>query len=85
MSFSSAWEPPVELYEALTEKGWNVIGSYYEEGLDFAGIYEDGENKRLDDLSEYDEDYFVEDDLAKRIQEEWGILEGREEIEYTNV
>ena len=85
VSFSSAWEPPVELYEALTEKGWDVTGSYYEEGLDFAGIYEAGENKRLNDLSEYDDDYFVEDDLAKRLEDEWGILESREEIEYVTI
>jgi len=80
VSFSSAWEPPIELYETLTEKGWSITGSYYEEGLDFAGIYEEGENKKLSDLSDYPDDYFVEDDLAKRLEEEWGILESRNQI-----
>lgn len=42
ISFDSAWAPPVGFYEHLTEQGYNVTGYYYEPGMCFAGIYENG-------------------------------------------
>ena len=78
-SFSSAWEPPIELYEELVDEGWSVTASYYEEGLDFAGIYEDGDNRRLDNLSDYPDEFFETDELGIEIQDEWDILSGRDE------
>ena len=40
--FESAWAPPVRFYDYLTEQGYTVKGYYYESGMGFAGIYEDG-------------------------------------------
>jgi len=63
ISFDSAWAPPVGFYELLTEQGYNVTGYYYEPGMGFAGIYENGQ----------DNEYSLEgdaDDVAATIPEE---------------
>jgi hypothetical protein len=50
ISFSTAWSPPIALYEYLFSEGWEVEGLYHEGGMCYAGIYKDGE----DDYHEYD-------------------------------
>ena len=47
--FDSAWAPPLAAYKAMEELGFTVHAMYYEPGLCFAGIYEDG----FDDYYEY--------------------------------
>jgi hypothetical protein len=42
ITFDSAWAPPVRFYDYLTEQGYNIKAYYYESGMGFAGIYEDG-------------------------------------------
>jgi hypothetical protein len=49
MSFDSAWAPPCAAYEKLTEMGFRIRAMYYEGGMCFAGIWEDGN----DDYYEY--------------------------------
>jgi hypothetical protein len=44
LSFDSAWAPPIEFFRHLTEQGYTVTGYYYESGMGFAGIYENGQN-----------------------------------------
>jgi hypothetical protein len=41
-SFDSAWSPPTAAYEKLVELGFSVRAYYYEGGMNFAGIWEDG-------------------------------------------
>jgi len=41
-SFDSAWAPPVGVYEQLVEDGYSVRAYYYESGMQFAGIYDNG-------------------------------------------
>ena len=48
-SFDSAWSPPIQFYEKLEELGFTVKAMYYESGMAFCGIYEDG----FDDYYEY--------------------------------
>jgi len=63
LSFDSAWAPPVRFYDYLTEQGYTVKGYYYESGMGFAGIYENGQN----------DEYALEgdaDDVAATIPEE---------------
>lgn len=43
-SFDSAWSPPVTAYEKLVELGFSVRAYYYESGMGFAGIWEDGDD-----------------------------------------
>ena len=48
-TFDSAWAPPVGLYEKLVELGYNVKASYWEPGMGFCGIWDNG----FDDYMEY--------------------------------
>jgi hypothetical protein len=41
-SFDSAWSPPTAAYEKLVDLGFSVRAYYYEGGMNFAGIWEDG-------------------------------------------
>ena len=42
MSFDSAWSPPVGLYEKLYKLGFTVDATYFEPGMSFCGIFQDG-------------------------------------------
>lgn len=57
--FDSAWNPPIELYNWLVQQGWGVRASYYEPGMAFAGIYEDGTDRCYEEL---DDEFFDSDD-----------------------
>ena len=41
-SFDSAWAPPIGLYNKLVELGYNVKASYFEPGMAFCGIWDNG-------------------------------------------
>jgi hypothetical protein len=49
LSFDSAWAPPIQAYGRLEDLGFRIRAMYYEGGMAFAGVYEDG----LDDYYEY--------------------------------
>jgi len=49
VSFESAWAPPCAAYDTLVELGFEVRAFYYEPGMAFAGVWEDG----FDDYYEY--------------------------------
>jgi hypothetical protein len=42
LSFDSAWAPPVGAYDKLEALGFSIRAYYYEPGMAFAGLYEDG-------------------------------------------
>lgn len=42
--FDSAWSPPLRFYNNMEELGWTVKAYYYEPGMSFCGLYEDGED-----------------------------------------
>jgi len=48
-TFDSAWAPPVGLYTKLVELGYNVKASYFEPGMAFCGIWDNG----VDNCVEY--------------------------------
>jgi hypothetical protein len=54
VSFDTAWEPPTEFYEKLTEQGFVVDATYHEPGMCFAGHYtsENGDNSYDYDFSD---------------------------------
>jgi hypothetical protein len=49
LTFDSAWAPPCAAYEKLIEMGFNIRAFYYESGMAFAGIWDNGS----DDYYEY--------------------------------
>lgn len=42
LTFDSAWSPPVRAYEKLVDMGFTVRAYYFESGMGFAGVWEDG-------------------------------------------
>ena len=78
-SFNSAWAPPIEAYRVLEDLGFEIKAYYFEGGMMFAGIYEDG-----------DDDYYeiggmnseqINAELPKELDEMFGISEQVEEYE----
>ena len=64
-SFSSAWAPPIGVYQELTEQGFDVDARFYEPGMDFAGTYTSDEGELVytcDDMPEELDDYFGHSD-----------------------
>jgi len=49
LGFESAWSPPVAAYEKLTEQGFRIRAMYFEPGMAFAGVWDNG----VDDYYEY--------------------------------
>ena len=69
--FNSAWSPPIEFYEAMTELGFEVSATYREDEGEFAGGFENGEQFYtecfpLDDEDEDEEDEIVE--ITERLE-----------------
>jgi hypothetical protein len=82
LGFDSAWSPPIAAYEKLTEMGFRIRAMYYEGGMAFAGVWDNGE----DDYYEYggmsaDE---IADTLPVELDEAFGISESVAEWEAEN-
>ena len=45
LGFDSAWSPPINAYEKLEAQGFRIRAMYYEPGMAFAGIWEDGSDE----------------------------------------
>jgi hypothetical protein len=53
--FDSAWAPPIEAYNTFLEDmdGCTLSADYHEPGMDFAGIYTDGDDQYMEGLGEW--------------------------------
>ncbi|CAB4125662.1 hypothetical protein UFOVP181_459 [uncultured Caudovirales phage] len=83
MSFDSAWSPPIGAYEKLTDLGFEVRAYYYESGMCYAGIWEDGIDDYYDmsDCANADE---AEATLPSILDEMFCISENMREWEEEN-
>ena len=81
-SFDSAWAPPCNAYEKLVDLGFSVRAYYYEGGMCFAGVWEDG-NDDYYDLSGMDSEA-VKDQLPTELDEMFCISEYMAEYEAEN-
>ena len=81
-SFDSAWSPPIQAYEKLVDLGFSVRAYYYEGGMCFAGIWEDG----IDDFYDLSgmNSARVEETLPKVLDEMFCISEYMAEWEEEN-
>jgi hypothetical protein len=80
VSFDTAWGPPTAFYQKLFEQEYGVKGLYYESGMCFAGIWEDGDddyyefsNENADELAEL---------LPEELDEMFAISEQQRDYEY---
>jgi hypothetical protein len=82
LGFDSAWAPPCAAYEKLTEQGFRIRAMYYEPGMAFAGIWEDGS----DDYYEYGglDSAGIAEALPVELDEAFGISESVAEWEAEN-
>ena len=73
LGFESAWAPPCAAYEKLTEQGFRIRAMYFEPGMAFAGIWEDG----IDDFYEYGglDSAGIAKELPVELDEAFGISE----------
>lgn len=71
--FDSAWAPPCRAYDSMLDQGFRVYGMYYESGMCFAGIYDNGD----DDCYEFSghSSSTVADMLPPELDAEFGISE----------
>ena len=82
VSFDSAWAPPTNAYEKLHEMGFKILAMYYEPGMAFAGVWEDG----IDDYYEYGglDSKGIAEELPAELDEAFGISESVAEWEAEN-
>jgi hypothetical protein len=82
VSFDSAWAPPTTAYAKLEELGFKILAMYYEPGMAFAGVYEDG----TDDYYEYGglDSAGIAETLPSALDEAFGISESVAEWEAEN-
>lgn len=78
-SFDSAWSPPTGVYEELCNQGYNVRAYYYEGGMAYAGIWEDG-NDDYYELGGMTADQ-VESEIPNELDEMFCITETMREYE----
>ena len=73
LSFDSAWAPPTAAYDKLLDLGFSVRGYYYESGMCFCGVYDDG----YDDYFEIGDMSWeqVKDEIPEALDEMFGISE----------
>jgi hypothetical protein len=48
VSFNTAWSPPIQFYKKLVELDYNVRGTYFEPGMSFCGIWDNGVDNYID-------------------------------------
>lgn len=89
LGFDSAWSPPIAAYEKLTEQGFRIRAMYYEPGMAFAGIWEDGSDDYYDygglDSAGIAEELPVELDEAFCISEDVAQWEAEQEEENIDI
>jgi hypothetical protein len=77
-SFDSAWSPPVGVYEELVEQGYSVRAYYYESGMCFAGIWDNGDD---DCYSDWGDSQGAKDTLPQDLDDFFAISESQAEYE----
>ena len=82
MSFDSAWAPPITAMDKLEALGFSVRLYYYEPGMCFAGVYEDGHDNYYD-LSNMTSTEVAEE-LQSDLDEMFAISETMAEYEEEN-
>jgi hypothetical protein len=77
--FDSAWSPPTTAYDSLVEQGFRVYGMYYESGMAYAGVYDNGDDDYYEFSGQNSSE--VADMLPTELDAEFGISECMAEFE----
>ena len=79
LSFDSAWAPPTGAYDKLLDLGFEVRAMYYEPGMGFCGVWDNGQDDEYS-LSGLNSDE-VAALLPQELDEAYGISESIAEYE----
>jgi hypothetical protein len=71
--FDSAWSPPTTAYDSMVDQGYRVYAMYYEPGMCFAGIYDNGDDDQYEFSGQNSSE--VIDMLPTELDAEFGISE----------
>jgi hypothetical protein len=73
LTFDTAWAPPIQFYNEMVERDYEVRAFYVEPGMAFAGIYDNGN----DDYYEYGDMHSddIVDNLPQELDEMFAISE----------
>jgi hypothetical protein len=82
LSFDSAWSPPIGVYEALVEQGFTVKAYYYEPGMCYAGVWDNGDDNYYE-LGSMDSKQ-IREEIDPELDEVMGISESVEMWEEEN-
>jgi len=82
LTFDSAWSPPIGAYEKLLDQGFEIRAMYYEPGMAYAGIWDNGD----DQFYEYGgmTSERIAEELPEVLDEAFGISESVAEWEEEN-
>lgn len=82
LGFDSAWSPPIAAYEKLMAMGFRITAMYYESGMAYAGVWDNGN----DDYYEYGgmSSTEIAETLPAELDEAFGISESAAEWEAEN-
>jgi hypothetical protein len=72
MAFDSAWAPPCAAYEKLLDLGFSVRAYYYEPGMAFCGVWDEGYDDCFQIEGSWEE---VKDEIPEALDEMFGISE----------
>ncbi len=84
--FESAWAPPIEAYNTFLENNdsMEIYATYEEGGMDFAGIYDNGDDDYMEGISEPcerivrgTETLEEQTELFQRLEDELDLIENR--------
>lgn len=77
-TFDTAWSPPVETYQHLSNNGWHVIAFYDEGGVAFCGRYSTDDGDFCVDYPDTDNKEEVEEwikSLPADLEEQYGLAD----------
>lgn len=76
VQFTSAWSPPTDAYQKLSEMGFSIRAYYYESGMGFCGSWIDGEDRcfTIEDFSSA----WVKENIPSDIDDYMGISDEME-------
>jgi hypothetical protein len=80
-SFDSAWSPPIAAYEKLMDWGFSVKAMYFEGGMNFAGIWDNGDDECYQD---WGDSQGAKDTLPQELDDCFAISESQAEWEAEN-
>ena len=81
-TFESAWAPPINAYEKLLDLGFEVRAYYYEPGMAFAGIWDNGDDDFYE-IGGYTSET-IKEAIPESLDEMFAISEGMAEWEEEN-